>query len=161
MFRIYVYDGYRSYCFIFSSNCKYIYLFVNVARQEAVKKICSWEYVNCIDLWVRFISANIHDYDLQPLMFMTIQIINGLAYLFAGPRYFPLRLKCIQWLSFLSSSSGFFIPVASFVLDILEYKVVKEGGRSRNTFNITSVLKVRDTSFHWYFARCDCFLRCF
>ncbi|CAA2999453.1 Hypothetical predicted protein [Olea europaea subsp. europaea] len=111
-------------------------------KKEAVKKICSWEYVNCIDLWVRFISANIHDYDLQPLMFMTIQIINGLAYLFAGPRYFPLRLKCIQWLSFLSSSSGFFIPVASFVLDILEYKVVKEGGRSRNTFNITSVLKL-------------------
>ncbi|KAL2549589.1 Noc2p family [Forsythia ovata] len=111
-------------------------------KKEAVEKICSWEYVNCIDLWVRFISANVHDYDLRPLMFMTIQIINGLAYMFAGPRYFPLRLKCIQWLSSLSSSSGIFIPVASFVLDVLEYKVVKEGGRSRNTFNVTSVLKL-------------------
>ncbi|KAG9159146.1 hypothetical protein Leryth_024890 [Lithospermum erythrorhizon] len=111
-------------------------------NQDAAKQICSWEYVNFVDLWVMFISVNIRDYDLQSLLFSIIQLINGLAYLFPGPRYFPLRLKCINWLNNLSYSSGVFIPVASWMLDVLEYKIVKEGGRSGSTFNFNTVLKL-------------------
>ncbi|KAL6552848.1 hypothetical protein OROHE_008212 [Orobanche hederae] len=111
-------------------------------RKEAVRKICSWEYVNCIDVWVRFLSANIRDYDLQSLFFMTIQLINGLAHMFPGPRYFPLRLKCVEWLNCLASSSGNFVPLASLVLDILEYKVVKECKNDGNAFNRASLLKL-------------------
>ena len=111
--------------------------------QEAVKKICSWEYVNCVDMWVRFISANIRDFDLQSLFFMTVKLINGVAHMFPGPRYLPLRLKSIEWLNCLSSSSGTFIPVASLVLDILEYKVAGEGRKAQIAFDTASVLKVR------------------
>ncbi|KAK2979475.1 hypothetical protein RJ640_001359 [Escallonia rubra] len=114
--------------------------------EEAVKKTCSWQYVNCIDLWVMFISANARSYDLQTLLYMTIQLINGVAYLFPGPRYFPLKVKCIQWLNRLSSSSGIFIPVASLVLDLMEYKIGKEGGNSENSFHATSYLKLPK---HW------------
>ncbi|XP_073315408.1 protein REBELOTE [Primulina huaijiensis] len=110
--------------------------------KDAVKRICSWEYVNCIDLWVRFVSTYIRDYDLQSSFFMTVQLIYALALMFPGPRYFPLRLKCIEWLNCLSSSSGNFIPLASVVLDILEYKVVKENRKAQNNFNIASVLKL-------------------
>ncbi|KAL0303142.1 UNVERIFIED_CONTAM: Nucleolar complex protein 2 [Sesamum radiatum] len=115
---------------------------VQTKKKEAVRKICSWEYVNCVDLWVRFISANISDYDLQSLFFMTIQLINGLAYMFPGPKYFPLRLKCIGWLNYLARSSGNFIPLASLVLDILEYNIAKEGRKAQNAINIASVLKL-------------------
>ncbi|KAK6156367.1 hypothetical protein DH2020_010615 [Rehmannia glutinosa] len=115
---------------------------VQTKKKEAVRKICSWEYVNCIDVWVRFISANIRDYDLQSLFFLTTQLVNGLAHMFPGPRYFPLRLKCIEWLNYLANSSGNFIPVTSLVLDILEYKVAKEGRNARNAFNIASILKM-------------------
>lgn len=94
-------------------------------------------------MWVRFLSANIRDYDLQSLFFMTIQLINGLAHMFPGPRYFPLRLKCVEWLNCLASSSGNFVPLASLVLDILEYKVVKERKNDGNAFNRASLLKVR------------------
>lgn len=89
-----------------------------------------------------FIAANILDYDLQHMLYMMIQLINGVACLFPGPRYFPLRLKCIQWLNNLSSSSGIFIPVASLVLDVLEYKIGKEGGKPEKVCNLSSVLKV-------------------
>ncbi|KAL0298695.1 UNVERIFIED_CONTAM: Nucleolar complex protein 2 [Sesamum radiatum] len=116
---------------------------VQTKKKEAVRKICSWEYVNCVDLWVRFISANISDYDLQSLFFMTIQLINGLAYMFPGPRYFPLRLKCIGWLNHFARSSGNFIPLSSLVLDILEYNIVKEGRKAQNAINIASVLKFK------------------
>ena len=111
--------------------------------QEAVKNICSWQYISCIDLWVTFISANIVDYDLQTLVFMIIQIINGVAFLFPGPRYLPLRVKCIQWLNHLSSSSGIFIPVASLVLDVLECKS-GDGGKHGKAFNLSTAIKVRD-----------------
>lgn len=112
--------------------------------QEVVKKICSWQYINCIDLWVTFISANIQDYDLQPLLYMSVQIINGVALLFPGPRYLPLRLRCIQWLNHLACSSGVFIPVTSLVLDVLEYKITKDGGKPGKVFEPLSSVKVRD-----------------
>ncbi|KAL6209513.1 hypothetical protein ACLB2K_020453 [Fragaria x ananassa] len=119
-------------------------------KKEAVKKICSWQYTSCIDLWVMFISANIQDYDLQQSLFVIIQIINGMAVLFSGPRYLPLRIKCIQWLNHLSSSSGSFIPVASFVLDILEYKISKDGAKSGKAFNHISSVKLPK---HWLKSR--------
>lgn len=115
--------------------------------QEAVKKICSLQYTNCIDLWVTYISHNIRDYDLQPLLYVIIQIINGMTILFPGPRYLPLRRKCIEWLNHLSSSSGIFIPVTSLVLDVLEYKVGKEGGKPGKDFNFSSAVKVRNFLF--------------
>ncbi|KAM1675598.1 hypothetical protein FF1_041106 [Malus domestica] len=110
-------------------------------KKEAVKKICGWQYTSCIDLWVTFISANIPVYDLQPLLFMIIQIINGVAVLFSGPRYLPLRVKCIQWLNQLSSSSGIFIPIASLVVDILEYKIGKDVGKPGKDTNIMCSVK--------------------
>lgn len=111
-------------------------------KKEAVKMMCSWQYINCIDLWVRFIGANFQDYDLQTLLYNVIQIINGVAVLFPGPRYLPLRIKCIQWLNYLSSSSGIFIPVASIVLDILEHIIGKEGKNPGDVFNHMSALQL-------------------
>ncbi|EXC19504.1 hypothetical protein L484_014134 [Morus notabilis] len=110
-------------------------------KKEAVKNICSWQYINCVDLWVSFISANICDYDLQTSVFMVIQIINGMALLFPGPRYLPLRVKCIQWLNQLSSSSGIFIPVVSLILDVLEYKS-GDGGKYGKAFSLSTVVKL-------------------
>lgn len=105
--------------------------------------MCSWQYISCIDLWVTFISANIQDYDLQPLLYMIIQIINGMTLLFHGPRYIPLRVKCVQWLNHLSISSGVFIPVASLILDILECKV-GDGGNQGKSISFPSSIKVKD-----------------
>ncbi|KAJ8747261.1 hypothetical protein K2173_014407 [Erythroxylum novogranatense] len=120
---------------------KILQIGLQTKRKEAVKKVCSWQYINCIDLWVEFISLYIHDYDLQPLLYMICQIINGVAILFPGPRYLPLRVKCIQWLNQLSSSSGIFIPIASLTLDLLEYKIGKESLKPGSNFNFSSALK--------------------
>ncbi|KAI8032740.1 hypothetical protein LOK49_LG01G00564 [Camellia lanceoleosa] len=119
-------------------------------KKESLEKICSWQYANCIDLWVMFISANICDYDLHHVFYVIIQLINGVACLFPGPRYFPLRLKCVQWLNHLSSSSGIFIPVAALVLDVLEYKMGKEGGKPGKAISFPSVLKLPK---HWLKSR--------
>ncbi|GMH10529.1 hypothetical protein Nepgr_012370 [Nepenthes gracilis] len=111
-------------------------------KKEVLKKICSLEYVTSIDLWVAFVSANIRENDFHGLLLTMIQIINGIAYLFPGPRYLPLRIRCIQWLNRLSSSSGIFIPVSSLVLDILEYKTTKEVGKSEQVVKFPAYLKL-------------------
>ncbi|XWS58835.1 hypothetical protein CRYUN_Cryun08bG0068000 [Craigia yunnanensis] len=129
---------------------KILQMGLRTKKKEAVKRICSWQYTNCIDLWVSFISANIQDYDLQPLLYMIIQIINGVAVLFPAPRYLPLRLKCIHWLNNLSSASGVFIPAASFALDILEYKTGKDNGKPGKDFNFSSSVKLPK---HWLKSR--------
>lgn len=110
--------------------------------QDALKKICSWEYILCIDLWVQFVSANVRENNLQGLSFSIIQVISGMAVLFPGPRYMPLKFRCIQWLNQLSSSSGIFIPVSSLVLDLLEYNTGKEGGKPGDSVNFQKSLKV-------------------
>lgn len=136
-------DGAVYYDFLYLRERFHHFLFLIAYKQEAVKKICSWQYANCIDLWVTYISHYIHDYDLQPLLYIIIQIINGMAILFPGPRYLPLRRKCIEWLNHLSSSSGIFIPVTSLALDVLEYKVSKEVGKPGKDFNFSSAVKVK------------------
>ncbi|XP_058071733.1 protein REBELOTE isoform X2 [Magnolia sinica] len=116
---------------------------LRMKNKEALKEIYNWQYTNCIDLWVKYISANIRDHDLQPLLYLVIQLINGVAHLFPGPRYLPLRLKCIQMLNQLSNSSRVFIPIASVALSSLEYRESsKADARPRKTFNISSLLKV-------------------
>ncbi|CAN1776808.1 Protein REBELOTE [Linum perenne] len=120
---------------------KSLQLALRTRQKDAVKKICSWYYVNCIDLWVEFISVNIHDYKLQPLFYTMIQIINGVVVLFPGPRYLPLRVKTVQWLNLLSSSCSTFIPVASLALDILEYKIDEKHPNSGKNFDLSSEVK--------------------
>ncbi|KAL0548943.1 hypothetical protein IC582_013420 [Cucumis melo] len=115
---------------------------LRMKKKEAVQMMRSWQFINCIDLWVKFIGANFQDYDLQTLLYNVIQIINGVAVLFPGPRYLPLRIKCIKWLNYLSRSSGIFIPVASMVLDILEHIIVKEGKNPGVVFHHLSVLQL-------------------
>ncbi|KAI3814974.1 hypothetical protein L1987_14624 [Smallanthus sonchifolius] len=110
-------------------------------NKEAIKKIYSWQYVQCIDIWVLFILANVNECDIQSLLYAMIQLINGVACLFPGPKYLPLRIRCIQWLNKLSSSCGIFIPVASLILDMLEYKV-NDGGKSRKSVKLASDLKL-------------------
>jgi len=96
----------------------------------------------CIDLWVSFVSVN-EDNDLHGLRYAIIQVIIGVASLFSGQRYLPLKLKCIQWLNDLSSSSGIFIPISSLALDILESSPSKELAKpGKGGVNLSTTLKV-------------------
>lgn len=91
---------------------------------------------------MNFIAANVQDCDLQPLLYTIVQVISGVAKLFIGPRYLLLRVKCIQWLNQLSRTSGIFIPIASLVLDMLEYKNTNEGEKQDKKLEAVSAVKV-------------------
>ncbi|KAL0714496.1 hypothetical protein Bca4012_021475 [Brassica carinata] len=111
-------------------------------NKEAVEKIHSGHYTSCLDLWVSFIASNVQDSDLQSLLYTVVQVINGVATLFIGPRYLLLRVKCIQWLNHLSRASGIFIPIASLVLDMLEYKTTNDGEKQKKKLEAVSTVKL-------------------
>ncbi|KAI3902300.1 hypothetical protein MKX01_011656 [Papaver californicum] len=116
---------------------------LHTKKKETMEKIYSWQYINCVDLWVKYVCANVGDNDLQLLVYLIVQIINGVAHLFSGPRHLPLRVKCIQMLNQLSSSSRDFIPVTSLVLDSLEYiGAGKPDAKSAKPFDMSFALKV-------------------
>ncbi|XP_072952208.1 protein REBELOTE [Typha angustifolia] len=112
-------------------------------KKEELKMIHSWQYINCINMWVKFITCNSRDNDLQPLVFSVIQVITGVAHLFPGLRNIPLRFKCVQMLNELSLSSGVFVPIASLVFECLDYKESGNLDTTRGTkINFSSLLKV-------------------
>ncbi|MCL7030729.1 hypothetical protein MKW94_010532 [Papaver nudicaule] len=116
---------------------------LHTKKKETMEKIYSWQFINCVDLWVKFVCANIGDNDLQQLVYLMIQIINGVAHLFPGPRHLPLRVKCVQMLNQLSSSSGDFVPVTSLVLDLMEYiGTGTPDAKSAKPFDMSFALKV-------------------
>ncbi|KAG9439500.1 hypothetical protein H6P81_019665 [Aristolochia fimbriata] len=127
-------------------------------KKEALKKVYNWQYMNAIHLWVDFISTNAQDHNLQKLHYFIIQIINGVAHLFTGLRYLPLRLKCIRLLNQLSSATEVFIPVTFIVLSTLEYHGNLKVSKPGLTTDISSLLKVpkhllKSQDFHY-----ECFI---
>ncbi|KAI3960535.1 hypothetical protein MKW92_053623, partial [Papaver armeniacum] len=116
---------------------------LHTKEKETMEKIYSWQYINCVDLWVKYVCANVEDNDLQLLVYLSVQIINGVVHLFSGPRHLPLRVKCIQMLNQLSSSCRDFIPVTCLVLDSLEYiGTGKADAKSAKPFDMSFALKV-------------------
>ncbi|KAK9684024.1 hypothetical protein RND81_10G181300 [Saponaria officinalis] len=119
-------------------------------KEEALKTICSWEFVSCVDIWVKFVHANIKDMDLNAILSTLIQVILGVAKLFTGQRYLPLKVKCIQWLNHLSSTD-IFIPTSSLALDIMEHSNAEEDGKpGKGGVDFSTALKVPK---HWLKSR--------
>ncbi|OAY63439.1 Nucleolar complex protein [Ananas comosus] len=112
-------------------------------KKEELRKIHNWQYINCLKLWVKFVTCNFRDNDFQQLIVSLIQVITGVAHLFHGPRYLPLRLKCVQMLNELSLSCGVFIPIASLLFDSLDYRELSSMNEASGIrMNFPSLLKV-------------------
>lgn len=114
--------------------------------QDELKKIHSWQYINCISLWVKFVSCNYKNHDLEQLLFLIIGVLKGIAHLFPGPRYLPLRFKCVKMLNQLSISCGVFIPVESLLFDGLEIRGTNNAeGTKLKHLDLALLLKVKNT----------------
>lgn len=71
-------------------------------------------------MWVRVLST--YSEQLRPLVYPLSQVIEGVSHLVPTARYFPLRLHCVQMLNRLAAATHTFIPVASLLLDMLQFK---------------------------------------
>ncbi|CAN6339096.1 unnamed protein product [Urochloa humidicola] len=112
-------------------------------EKEDLRKIDNWQYINCLNLWVRFLRCNYKDYNLHPLFSQVLQVLRGVAHLFSGTRYLPLRLKLVQMLNELSACSQMFFPIPSLLFDCLEFREVSQKEQTqKGKVNFSSLLKV-------------------
>ena len=91
--------------------------------KEAFRAVYCWQYINCLECWVRVLQTHASDEDapLRPLVYPVAQVALGAARLLPSARYAPLRLRLIRVLNALSKSTGHFVPVAPLLIELLSF----------------------------------------
>ncbi|MCO5596819.1 hypothetical protein L7F22_050889 [Adiantum nelumboides] len=95
---------------------------LTMKTKESYRHVYSWQFINCLEVWVQVVCTYADKKDLQPLVYPLTQIISGVAHLLPTTRYFPLRMHCVQLLNKLAAATGIFIPVSALLLEMLEFK---------------------------------------
>ncbi|CAN6471429.1 unnamed protein product [Victoria cruziana] len=116
---------------------------ITVQTKDAYRKVYEWKYLNCLQLWTRVVCTYKDDPDFRLLAYPLTQIICGAAQLVPTAKYFPLRLRCTRMLNQIAISTGTFIPIATLLADMLEFKELRKpttGGVGK-AVNFRSTLK--------------------
>ncbi|CAJ0759817.1 16825_t:CDS:10, partial [Entrophospora sp. SA101] len=96
---------------------------MNVKSKDSHRLIYNWQFIHCIEYWSRILGtycdqrriAEGGESSLQELIYPFVQVTI---------EYFPLRFHCIRSLINLIKTTGTFIPLATFLFDILQSKEV-------------------------------------
>ncbi|TPX30998.1 hypothetical protein SmJEL517_g05559 [Synchytrium microbalum] len=106
--------------------------------KEAYRKVYNWQYYFCLKLWAQVLSTHAAGSassksksvsSLQPLVYPLVQITLGVIKLKPSSKYLPLRFNLLRLLIDLGKSTGFYIPLASVMLEIFEMSDVRGKGR--------------------------------
>jgi nucleolar complex protein 2 len=87
--------------------------------QHNVRAVFNWQFLNALRCWGLVVSTYHTPQQLGPLIHPVVQIATGLLDLFSSPRMFPMHLHVVEMLNHISSRSGVYIPVSTYLLRIL------------------------------------------
>ncbi|EDV23938.1 uncharacterized protein TRIADDRAFT_57673 [Trichoplax adhaerens] len=93
---------------------------MTLKKKDAFQTVYNWQYLHCIHLWCRILSDISCREALKPLIYPLVQTTLGVIRLVPTPRFYPLRFHCIRSLNYLARSAKTYIPVSSYLLEILD-----------------------------------------
>ncbi|KAI7899002.1 Noc2p family-domain-containing protein [Cokeromyces recurvatus] len=124
--------------------------------------VYNWQYIHCIDFWADVLNTFSNsmmvteegeqvESPLKSLLYPFTQVAVGVIQLIPTAQFYPLRFHIIRTLTSLIRNTNIFIPLATFILEVLEGSVAREKAKKSNTGLPTEwelVLKVNKKNVH-------------
>ncbi|CAL1273600.1 unnamed protein product [Larinioides sclopetarius] len=93
---------------------------ITTKKKEAFQTVYNWQYTHCILLWSHLLCRLVDHEPLKTLIYPLVQTTIGTINLIPTAKYIPLRFHLVKALMHISSTTGIFIPVLPFILDVLK-----------------------------------------
>ncbi|XP_022339464.2 nucleolar complex protein 2 homolog [Crassostrea virginica] len=116
---------------------------ITVKKKENCQAVYNWQFVRCLEFWVRLLSSSHPSEALHPLIYPLTQTIIGTIRLIPTARYYPLRFHLVRALNRLSKATNTYIPVLPLILEVVEQTDFNKRHKSVSfkPFNFACILK--------------------
>ena len=117
---------------------------ITTNKKDAIQAVYNWQFVHTLELWAALLGHTADSSTMQPLVYPLVQVVMATARLVSTPKYFPLRFHCCKILTDVSRSTGTFIPVLPFYLEVINtFNFNKKAGKaSMKPIEFNCILKL-------------------
>jgi nucleolar complex protein 2 len=123
--------------------------------------VYNWQYIHCTDFWSDVLNAyavpmvdeegDVVESPMKALIYPLTQVAVGVIQLIPTAQFYPLRFHVLRSLNSLIHNTNVFVPLATYVLEVLEGTVAMEYAKKSSSGLPTDwdlVLKVHKKTIH-------------
>ncbi|OAD04459.1 hypothetical protein MUCCIDRAFT_140774 [Mucor lusitanicus CBS 277.49] len=97
---------------------------------ESFKQIYTWQFVSCLDFWASVVAATCdpsvgESSPMQAIVHPLVEVCLHTIRLNPTAQFLPLRIHLVRTLTGLIDSTGYYIPLASYLFEILSSDIFK------------------------------------